>query len=117
MNLPTHIKIFDSDYDIKYFDAYVEVDPRHRDLMEGCMDYELSEIRIYRNQRSYSDILETIIHEALHAIGQKLNIECLENDDTKSDAVVDIIAVAINTILVDNNHIWEIQKQETSIDD
>ena len=77
--------------------------------MEGCLDHELSQVRIYRNQRSFNDIMQTIWHETTHAIGEKMKLECVANDDPKTDMVVDAIATAINTVIIDNPHIWEIK--------
>ena len=110
MKLPKTIKVFDSIYEIKYFDSYVEVDPNRRELMEGCLDHESAQIRIYRNNRSYRDIMQTVWHETTHSIGEKMKLECIRNDDPKGDEIVDAIAIAINTIIFDNKHIWETKK-------
>jgi hypothetical protein len=110
MKLPTTIKVFDSNYNILYFDSYLEVDPANRECLEGLFDSDTSSIRVHRGKRNHEDILETIWHEVLHSIGYKMNLECLKHDDPKNDSVVDMIAVAVNTLLIDNPHIVDYKK-------
>jgi len=99
---PEHITVLDTKYKIVYCDSYLDVDPSHREEDEGCLDYLTSSIRIYRGNRNWNDVKQTIIHEALHAIGMKMKIDFLENDDRDNDKEVDKLAVALNKLSQDN---------------
>lgn len=106
MKLPTSIKIFDSTFKIEYFDSHIKVDPDEEEELSGLVDYASSTIRIFNGYGNADDVFQIIWHEVLHAIGEKLKIKYLRSDDLKSDENVDLMAIAINTIIRDNIKIF-----------
>jgi len=102
MNLPNTIKVFDVTYHIEYVDKPSEVDIYKRESLWGQCDPWTRTIRIYKNDRQHSDVMQTLWHEIIHAIAIHLHI-----NDTVSDEheVVDLLAVGINNVIVDNGWI------------
>ena len=80
MKLPTKIKVVDTEYKIKYFDRMPEVDPDGIESLYGRIDYHNRAIRVYRGNRSKSDIYQTIWHEILHGICERLKLVDVNNN-------------------------------------
>ena len=112
MELPKTIKIFDSIFTIQYFSTHLEVDPEGKEELCGIVDYEASAIRIY-NAGNIDDVYQILWHEILHAIGEKLKIKYLRDDSEKADERVDMLAIAINTILKDNIDVFARKEKKT----
>lgn len=96
--LPTEIKIFDITYKITYTDKPSEVDIFKRDSLWGQIDYWTRTIRIYNDGLSINDIWQTIWHEVLHGICDKLKLDDLRTDEK----TIDLLATGINSVIVDN---------------
>ena len=103
---PDSINILGRKYKILYCDKPSDVDILKRESLLGQIDYLTRTIRIFDNGRSLNDIWETIIHEALHGIGEALKLDILDkgsvSDQCKHDEL-DILALALNDFLVRNN--------------
>ena len=97
-DLPKHIKIFDTTYKVEYVNSPSDVDHNKRQSLWGQIDFWERTIRIYKNNRSPEDIWQTLWHEAIHGICQKMGMDELNADENKIDA----LATGINTIIVDN---------------
>lgn len=96
---PSEIKIFDIVYKIIYADKPSDVDIYKRDSLWGQIDYWTRTIRIYRANRTYDDIMQTIWHEVIHGIAEALHIDGVINDENQ---IVDLLATGINSIISDN---------------
>lgn len=97
-NLPSEIKIFDTVYTIEYVDKPSDVDINKREALWGQIDYWTQSIRIYNNGQSLSSVWQTIWHEILHGICEKLKLKELNKDEDK----IDMLAMAINSVIHDN---------------
>lgn len=106
MKLPSTIKIFDSVYKIEYFDSHLKVDPEGKEELAGIVDHSSSTIRIYNGSDNIDDVFQILWHEVLHSVGEKLKIKYLRDDNGKADDNVDMLAIAINTIIRDNIKIF-----------
>lgn len=106
MGLPESIKIFDSVFKIEYFDTHLKVDPEGKEELSGLVDYASSSIRIFNGFGNVDDVFQILWHEVLHALGEKLKIKYLRDDSEKADERVDMLAIAINTIIKDNIKIF-----------
>lgn len=102
MKLPDTIKIFDVSYKVEYVDKPSEVDLYKRESLWGQCDPWTRTIRVYKNDRQYADVMQTLWHEIIHAIAIHLHIDDKVNDD---DQVVDLLAVGINNVITDNGWI------------
>jgi len=102
MNLPDKIKIFDVTYTIDYFDNPADVDRNKRESLWGQVDFWTRTIRIYKNDRESGDIMQTVWHEVLHAVCNSLHIETEGGELENDEKTIDLLAVSINTILLDN---------------
>jgi len=96
--LPNRIKLFDVVYNITYVDKPSDVDIYKRNSLFGQVDYWTRTIRIYHNGRSEADIWQTLWHEIIHAICEKLKLEDLRKDEHATD----LLATGINSIILDN---------------
>jgi hypothetical protein len=104
--LPGEINILGVVYKILYIEKPSDVDVFKRDALWGQCDYWTRTIRVYiGHDRSHADILQTLLHEIIHAIGEKLHIESLK---TEENNLVDLIAMALTDTLIRNDLIkWE----------
>ncbi len=100
MQLPKTVKVFDITYKIEYVDKPSDVDIFKRQTLWGQYDAWTRTIRIYKNDRTYSDIMQTIWHEVLHAICTQLHIDDKVGDEGQ---LVDLIATGINSVVTDND--------------
>ena len=102
MNLPAQVKILDVVYTIAYVDKPSEVDFQGRKSMWGQVDFWTRSIRVYAADRSQSDQRQTLWHEVLHALCEKLHVEVKEGELVDDEKTIDLLATGINTILMDN---------------
>jgi hypothetical protein len=106
MEPPKSIKILDSIFKIEYFDTHLKVDPEGKEELCGMVDYNSSTIRIFNGFNNIDDVFQILWHEILHALGEKLKIKYLRDDSEKADERVDLLAIAINTIIKDNSNVF-----------
>jgi len=93
IELPKSVMVFNSMYEIKYYDKASRVDHIKRESLLGQIDYWDSIIRIYEGQYSNAGIWQTIWHELIHAILGKTQLKLNDNEE-----FVDLMATAINGI-------------------
>jgi hypothetical protein len=79
MKLPNSIIICGIEYKMIYFDSAIEVDEEKRSALYGQIVYDKREIRILKGNRKYNDILQTIMHEIMHAIDDILLLDLFCN--------------------------------------
>lgn len=103
MNLPTQIKVIDMTYAIEYVDKPSDVDIYRREALWGQIDYWTRTIRVYHNNRSEADLWQTLWHEIIHAICEKLHISTQDGLLNTNETAVDLLATAINAVLQDNS--------------
>lgn len=112
MNLPDKIKIIDTVYAIEYVEKPSDVDIFRRESLWGQIDYWTRTIRVYRNVRCESDIWQTLWHEIIHAICEKLHIATTDGKLNDNETVIDLLATAINAVLLDNDWLRKWHEQE-----
>lgn len=103
MNKPTEVVILGKHYSISYVDKPSDVDIYKRDSLFGQVDYWTQTIRIYDNGRPMDDIMQTVIHEVLHAIAQNLHLSALSKSENHDE--LDLIALALTDFLFRNKWI------------
>jgi hypothetical protein len=98
--LPQQIKVFDITYSITYCDVLgdVNADPNDDTELWGFISHKSKQIRVYRGERPQDDVWKTLWHEILHAILERLNM-----DHAVDHGVIDLLAMGINTVLIDND--------------
>ena len=83
-----------------------------RESLWGQVDYWTRTIRVYHNDRQNADVWQTLWHEILHAIAEKLHITTgngkLQNDEN----AIDLLATGINAVLQDNPVFRELATKE-----
>lgn len=109
--LPKKVKILETVYNINYFNSHIEVDPKQKEKLEGYYDPTTDTIRIYKGEREYSTILQTIWHEIVHIIAEKTRIESLK-PLSKNEVSIDLLATGINTVLMDNPTAFNYKKEK-----
>jgi len=111
-DLPKTVKIIDSVYKIRCFTSPSEVDVVNRNVMWGCIDHWLNEIRLYAPTHfSAGEIWNTLWHEILHAITDTLKINEIKNmDEIDEEHALHLLATGLNAVLQDMN--IEIYKTE-----
>jgi len=105
MEKPAKVKILGKEYTVTYCDNPGEVDPYRRRSLWGHVDYWTRSIRIYDNHFSESDIIQSLLHEVLHVIGNELNLEILDkggSEDEEKHDELDEISLGLMQVLVDN---------------
>ena len=103
---PESLNILGINYKITYCANASEVDIHKRESCWGQVDFWTQTIRIYDNGRQVEDIWETIIHEILHVIGEKLKLECFDKGNIKDERKheeLSIIATALTDTLFRND--------------
>ena len=88
-------------YSIEYVDKPSDVDIYKRESLWGQIDYWTRTIRIYANNRTESDIFETLIHEILHGIEEDLKLKAFKEKQGHDE--LGILAVALTDTLIRNN--------------
>jgi hypothetical protein len=91
-------------YRITYVNSPSDVDINKHTSFWGQIDYWTRTIRIYQKGRSERDIFETLMHEVLHGIAERLNLKSLEYSVEKSDihSDLDLLSIAITDVLCAN---------------
>lgn len=97
---PASVNILGHEYEINYVTNPSDVDMYKRESLFGQVDYWTRTIRIYAKDRKESDILETLIHEILHAIESDLKLECFK--DERGHDELDIVANALTDVFLRN---------------
>lgn len=103
MNLPNNIKVLDITYKIEYVDTPTDTDPMKRQAMWGSCDYWTRTIKIYRKDRTEVDVWQTVWHEILHAICDKMDIDVMQGRLNGNEKAINLLATGINCVLRDNN--------------
>lgn len=100
----TGVEILGLYYTITYVDSPSDVDIVKHSSFWGQIDYWTRTIRIYQKGRSERDIFETVMHEVLHGIAERLNLKSLEYTVEKSDvhSDLDLLSIAITDVLCAN---------------
>jgi len=99
---PESLNILGIQYKILYFDKIQDVDIHESELLCGQCDYRHHTIRVY-NCESINCVWETIWHEVLHAISDRLHFENIGDADKKKHDELDILSMALTDILFRNN--------------
>ena len=107
------IKIFDSVYKITWVKEKKEVNPKNvEEPLVGMVDHFTNEIRIF-NSMSSSQKNQTLFHEILHILIRELRI--VEIDDSpRAEDIIDLLAMGLMTIIVDNGLSYYDRKEEES---
>jgi hypothetical protein len=98
---PDSLNILGIPYKVTYCDRSGDIDPepdRGAPLI-GNIDYWKQKIKIYDNGRPIEDIWQTIIHETLHGIAEKMHLKFLQGCE---DNDLDLLALALNDFLFRN---------------
>jgi len=110
LQLPKSLNIGGILYQISYVDKASDTDLEGQQSMWGQIDYWTRTIRIYKKNRTVEDIIQTLLHEMLHAISQEyqLNMEDKEvNLNTpsgeKETAFIEILSLVLFDTLRRNN--------------
>lgn len=102
IKLPVEVKIIDVIYKVEYVDKPSDVDIFKRQTLWGQCDFWTRTIRVYSNDRTDTDIRQTLWHEILHALSEKLRINTENGDLNSQENVIDLLATGINAVLQDN---------------
>ena len=107
---PTSVNVGGIIYKIIYTDKASDTDIEGQQAMWGQIDYWTRTIRVYQKNRTIEDIIQTLLHEMLHAISQEyqLNMEDKEvNLNTpsgeKETAFIEILSLVLFDTLRRNN--------------
>ena len=100
--LPSEVKILDVVYSIEYIEKPSDVDIFKRKSLWGQIDFWTRTIRIYDNGRQASDVWQTIWHEVLHGLCEKLDVDSEKGKLSENEKAVDLLATGINSVLIDN---------------
>jgi len=105
-NLPTKVKIIDVTYDIVYYDKPGDVDLLGRESKWGCIDFWTKTIRVYRTEKfSDMEVRNTILHEIIHGLCYKLQIDQIEKH-ADYEKIVHLLATGLNAVLNDNPNLF-----------
>jgi hypothetical protein len=96
---PDKVNILGKIYTIVYVDRPSDVDIFKRESFWGQIDYWTCTIRVY-SQRIEADVLQTILHEIIHAIVAELKLHILEKEDAHD--TVDLLALALADVFTRN---------------
>lgn len=97
--LPKEVKILHVTYKIKYVDNPSKVDLTERRSLWGQVDYWTRTIRIYSKGRPYEDIMQTLMHECVHAITSQQDIRDYKVND---EHFVDLFSMGMLSLLKEN---------------
>jgi len=100
MKKPDNVNILGINYSISYHSNPSDVDIHKRKSLWGQIDYWTNTIRVYDNGRSIEDVWQTIMHEVLHGIADRLHLNSLDNDDNHDE--LDILSLALVDVFVRN---------------
>ena len=97
---PDKVNICGIEYSIEYVDNPVNVDLYKRDSMWGQIDSWTQSIRIYDNGKNNAECMQSLIHEVLHGIADKLKLSSLQDDDNHDD--LDVLSLALYDVFTRN---------------
>ncbi len=102
--LPDKLRILGFDYRVEECDRPSDVDFHGRASYWGCVDYWTHTIRIFTKERDSKHILQTVLHEVLHAVSCELKIKSLGQNDPDKDQHddLDILALALADFVTEN---------------
>ena len=98
---PDKVNILGKEYRITYCDKPSEVDLYKRKSLWGQVDYWTRTIRIYDNEVEGNDLLQSLLHEIIHAIDEDLKLGIKERDE--GEDIIDLLALAFADILTRND--------------
>ncbi|MFA5151031.1 MAG: hypothetical protein WC554_00580 [Clostridia bacterium] len=98
---PNKVNILGKEYSIEYCDNPADVDIHKRESLWGQCDLWTRTIKVYDNGRKDGDILETIMHEVVHAIAEELKIKQI----TESEETVELLGIGLADTLARNGWI------------
>ena len=101
-NLPDSVKVFDVTYSIEYVEKPSDVDIHGRTSCWGQVDYWTRTIRVYTGSGNAQEVWNTIWHETLHCIAEKLAIEEKGGKLCEDEPAINLLATGINSVLNDN---------------
>ena len=107
---PTSVNILGRVYTITYCDKPSDVDLYKCASLWGQVDCWTRTIRVYDNGRQFQDLLETIIHEILHALAADLHMtKTFSRAGTETDVhdELDILATGLADMLTRNGWLKE----------
>lgn len=96
-HLPMSIKIVDIIYTVQYVDKVGDVDTFGRESLAGQVDFFKRNIRIHAGDRRHDDIRQTLWHEILHAICERLRIQ--NNQLQVDENAIDLLAIGVNVAM------------------
>lgn len=97
---PNEVNILGSTYTVTYVNNPVEVDMYKRQSLWGQIDFWTRTIRVYDNERPFSDIFHTILHEILHHIATSLHLEIAKEEHHDE---LDLLALALSDVFIRND--------------
>ena len=94
----TRVKVGYKYYDIKEIDAEVA----NTDAIYGDTDNDASVIRVRTEKVQDLEIMNTLVHEILHAVCSVFNIYPVDASGVEEERVVNLMANGLTTVIVDN---------------
>ena len=115
-DLPSKIKVLGIVYSVEYVDKPSDVDIHHRESLWGHVDYWTRSIRIYRNKLEENSVFYHLWHELVHALSEMLRIDTSKGRLTDDEKAVDLMALGISSILMENPEIaqWLISRRSNN---
>lgn len=98
--LPNEVIIFGIPCSIKYVDKIENVDDEDGEPCYGVVDMINKQMRIYDGGRPTKDIMETILHETIHLIMNKLVDVSLR--DGQEEKIINNLSMGIFEFLANN---------------
>lgn len=110
---PKEVNILGKQYQIKYVNRPIDVDPKGYQALWGQINFFDREIVVYDNGKP-EDVFETLIHEIIHGIEELLKIRVFE--DEAGHEALSLLAVALADVLTRNQWVvlGEEEEYETS---
>jgi hypothetical protein len=103
-DFPTKVLMFSKEFSVKYCDKPEEVDSDGESLLRGQVDFDNSEIRIFKGDKTNAaEVWHVIIHEVMHIIKVNTALKFSEETEDEEDDVIDCLAMGIAHFLVENN--------------
>jgi hypothetical protein len=99
---PNSINILGKTYTVTYCDKVSDVDIYGRKSIWGQVDYWSRSIRVFAGLPE-AEILQTIIHEVLHAISCELHLKIWNYDTDDGHDELDLVAMALADVMNRNN--------------
>jgi predicted ArsR family transcriptional regulator len=106
---PDKVNILGKVYTIVYVDRPSDVDIFKRESFWGQIDFWTKTIRVY-SQTTGEDVLQTILHEIIHAIVAELKLHILEKEDAHD--TVDMLALGLADVFTRNGWLRDWSEME-----